>query len=467
MNPSIQLYDTLKGEKQPLPVESGPLGLYVCGVTPYSSCHIGHARTFLTFDLLVRYWRWRGGKVRYVRNITDVDDKIIANADQQGISATALVKQQMEGVRRDFARLGMLEPDAQPRATQSIACMLEMIEDLIERDMAYVASNGDVCYRVAAYADYGKLSRRRIAQQQAGTRIAATASQSKEAAADFVLWKQADEVATRVGAVWDSPWGLGRPGWHIECSAMALRELPYGLHLHGGGVDLKFPHHENEIAQAKGAGKDFAQHWMHVAPVRFKGDKMSKSIGNVMPLCEALDEWGGDGVRAAMIATHYRHPIDMDDTTLPQAVRWWRRLHESVPAVGEASSGKVDASDDELVAASRAKFCAAMDADFNVPLALGVLHDLGRDARAGSVLAAQTLAELLQVLGFGAGETATADCGREEQIQDVINQRGQARDARDFALADSLRQELLEMGVEVRDGRQGQQWRYLPDGAWQ
>ena len=462
----MRLYDTMSGQVRDLePLQPGRLGLYVCGLTTYDHCHIGHARTFLVFDTLVRYLRSGGMQVRYVRNITDVDDRIIEHAARQGVSATELTSTMIGSMHRDFAALGMLEPDVEPCATGSVPRMIEIIEKLIAAGLAYSTGVGNVWYRVSAFAPYGRLSSRQ-ADEGAISRQQEQTADEKEDIRDFALWKAADQNDRTVGAVWDSPWGPGRPGWHIECSAMSTEHLGEEFDLHGGGLDLVFPHHENEIAQSAGVGHPFARHWMHVAPLRMGEAKMSKSLGNVLGIGQALQRWPAEALRYALLTAHYRHPLQFRSERVDQACsvldKWYGALEAAGPELpASAQGGEQEGFGQQLQ--------EALENDWNLPEAFKILSDLARQINKSGgqpATAAALVGELIRLgkrLGF-LGQLP-ADWFRrqagvpEEEIRELIAARQRARDEQDYAEADRIRQHLADRGVELLDSSDGTSWR--------
>jgi cysteinyl-tRNA synthetase len=473
----MRLMNTLTGQVQEFaPVTPGRVGLYVCGVTPYAAAHVGHAMSLMVYDVLARYLRWRGFQVTVVSNYTDVDDKLIERAAEQGIDPLALANANIEAWEREQDLLGMVQPDVRPRVTQEIPGIIAMIEEIIANGFAYASPAGDVYYRVRAKDDYGKLSHRDIDQLRQGTRF--DPAEGKEFALDFALWK-----ATRPGEpAWDSPWGLGRPGWHIECSAMARRYLGETFDIHGGGLDLVFPHHENEIAQAEAAAPGradiFARVWMHNGMVQRDGEKMSKSLGNVVNVEDALAKWSPDAIRLFVLGSHYRSPNNLTDEAMAAAVAGVERLIGALrPSTGTAPS-TLDAE------ATRGRFIEAMEDDLGTAQALAALFDLARainrarDAGETIEAAQAVLRDLAGVLGLSLQErdaSALLDavalsklaarlevvCGGtdvESTVQALIERRTAARAERDFALSDRIRDELAALGVVLEDGPQGTRW---------
>lgn len=456
----MQIYNTLTRRKESLaPIEPGKLGMYVCGITVYDYCHIGHARVMVAFDVITRYLRARGYDVNYVRNITDIDDKILKRADENGETIGALTERMITAMHEDEDRLKVLRPDHEPRATRHIDDIVEMIETLIDKGFAYAAENGDVYYRVRKFADYGKLNNRDPDEMRSGARI--DVGEHKEDPLDFVLWKAAKPGE----ASWPSPWGEGRPGWHIECSAMSTCCLGDTFDIHGGGPDLTFPHHENEIAQSEAAtGSRYVNTWMHAGAVRVDSEKMSKSLGNFFTIREVLEVHDPEVVRYLLVASHYRSPINYAPDALDDARRSLERFYNALNGV-EAVEGQVDARFD-------ARFTAAMDDDFNTPEALAALFDLARELNVAKKEAPETapalafeLKRLGEVLGLfdqdpaaflQAGATALAI--GEDEIEARIAARAAAKKAKNFAEADRIREELTALGITLKDSREGTTW---------
>ena len=456
----MQIYNTLTRRKESLaPIEPGKLGMYVCGITVYDYCHIGHARVMVAFDVITRYLRARGYDVNYVRNITDIDDKILKRAEENGETISALTERMIAAMHEDEDRLKVLRPDHEPRATRHIDDIVEMIETLIDKGFAYAAENGDVYYRVRKFADYGKLNNRDPDEMRSGARI--DVGEHKEDPLDFVLWKAAKPGE----ASWPSPWGEGRPGWHIECSAMSTCCLGDTFDIHGGGPDLTFPHHENEIAQSEAAtGSRYVNTWMHAGAVRVDSEKMSKSLGNFFTIREVLEVHDPEVVRYLLVASHYRSPINYAPDALDDARRSLERFYNALNGV-EAVEGQKDARFD-------ARFTAAMDDDFNTPEALAALFDLARELNVAKKEAPETapalafeLKRLGEVLGLfdqdpaaflQAGATALAI--GEDEIEARIAARAAAKKAKNFAEADRIREELTALGITLKDSREGTTW---------
>lgn len=474
----LRIHNSLTGRKEAfVPRVPGRVGMYVCGITVYDFCHVGHARFLVVFDVVRRYLRHSGYQVTYVRNITDIDDKIIRRAAENGEPISDLTERFVRAMHEDCAALAVESPDFEPRATQHVGGMVELIGRLIERGLAYVAPDGDVLYSVAKFPDYGRLSGKRLVDLRAGARVEVDAS--KRDPLDFVLWKRAKPGEP----AWPTPWGDGRPGWHIECSAMSRALLGEHFDIHGGGMDLKFPHHENEIAQSCGAtGSKFVNIWMHNGFVNIDNEKMSKSLGNFFTLREVLPTLRHPEVmRAFLLASHYRAPVNYAPAQLEQAEGSLTRLYTALRGLETASVPAATAGA-ELPAASAARthFAAAMDDDFNTPEAMAALQTLARElntARAAGDLATATqlaavLRQLAGLLGLlqvpveewfrrTAGGPAGAAPGiSESQIEEQIAARLAARQSRDFAAADRIRQALAAAGVVLEDKPGGvTEWR--------
>jgi cysteinyl-tRNA synthetase len=458
----LQIHNDLTRRKEPfVPIEPGKVRMYVCGMTVYDYCHLGHARVMVVFDVVYRYLQARGYDVTYVRNITDIDDKIIRRANENGEPFTALTDRFTAAMREDAAALGVLPPTHEPRATEHLDEIVEMIERLIANGHGYVADNGDVYYAVASFEGYGRLSGKSIDDLQAGARV--EPGEQKRDPLDFALWK-----AAKAGEpAWDSPWGPGRPGWHIECSAMSTRALGNHFDIHGGGADLTFPHHENEIAQSEGAtGEPFVNCWMHNGFVRINDEKMSKSLGNFFTVREILQNYRPEEVRYFILTSHYRSPLNYDEGNLQNARGALTRCYTALRGLPEVPP---DPSS-ELTA----RFVAAMDDDFNTPEALAVLFDLVREVnrlRRESEGAAAPLAAELRRLGavlgilqddpeayLRGGDAGSAGLS-DATIEDLIAHRLAARKAKSWAEADRIRDDLKARGVLLEDGPGGTTWR--------
>ncbi len=452
------VHNSLSGQKESLQLrEPGKVGLYVCGVTVYDDCHLGHARFLLVFDSVVRHFRSLGLDVRYVRNITDIDDKIITRAAENGEPIEDLTARFIDRFHEDCDSLGLVAADEEPRATAHIAQIISMVETLIAKDHAYVGGNGDVYYAVNSFADYGKLSGKQVAELRVGARVAA--EEAKRDALDFVLWKMAKPGEPS----WESPWGAGRPGWHIECSAMSTHCLGNTFDIHGGGMDLKFPHHENEIAQSEGAhGHGFARYWLHNGFVQVGSEKMSKSLGNFRTIRDLLKHYDGEVIRYFILSTHYRSPLVYTVDAMDAAKVSLRRLYAALARVG-SWGGAVDA---QAVTA----YEAAMADDFNTSEAFAVLHSqvrkinaaLDRGDSAEAAVAAATLKTLAGRLGLLDKDPQSVIHGESgvdaAWVEQQIAARKQARADRDFAAADRIRDELAAKGIVLKDGAQGTTW---------
>ncbi len=459
-----RIHNTLTRRQEPfVPVEPGHVRMYVCGITVYDLCHLGHARMILAFDTVYRWLLASGYRVTYVRNITDIEDKIIRRAVERGITIRQLTDQMIATMHQDFAALGTLEPTHEPRATEYVPQMLSLIGQLQGKGLAYQAEGGDVNFAVRRFPGYGKLSGKSLDELRAGERVAVLGD--KEDPLDFVLWKSAkpDEPAD---AQWPSVYGAGRPGWHIECSAMSEAVLGLPIDIHGGGMDLQFPHHENEIAQSEGAlgadGSGFVRTWMHNGFLNIDDTKMSKSLGNFFTIADVLKKFDGESVRLFMLRTHYRSPFNFSDTLLDEARSALRRLYTALDAAGDVPALPAIDWEDPRAAA----FKAAMDDDFNTPGALAVLFELASEVNRGKTADAALLRALGATLGVlqsppreflqGAGRgMAQLD---ETFIQGRIEARAAAKQARDFAGADAIRAELAALGIELKDGPQGTTW---------
>lgn len=470
---SLMLYDTLTASKRRfVPMQAGRVGIYVCGMTVYDYCHMGHARVMVGFDVIVRWLRQLGYEVNYVRNITDIDDKIINRANENGETISQLTERFIQAMHADEQKLGCASPDAEPKATLHINAMQQMIQTLIDKSLAYQGAGGDVYYAVERFADYGKLSKRKLAQMQAGASERVGVSDDKQNPFDFVLWKSAKPSEPH----WASPWGAGRPGWHIECSAMSTCCLGETFDIHGGGHDLQFPHHENEIAQSEGAtGKTYANNWMHMGFINIDGEKMSKSLGNFFTIGEVLEKFHPETVRFFLLSSHYRSPVNFSDTALKESHTALSRLYQSLKsaeAIGEVVI-------DNAVWASQAgqAFIEAMNDDFNTAKATSVLFGLAasinRAIKAEQTAEAlhlactlKTLASVLNIAQATPSEFLQAKIGNEaglsdEQIEQKIAWRATAKSQKNFALADSIRDELKQLGVELEDSRAGTSWRRI------
>ena len=475
----LRLFNSLANEKQEFaPLKPGRIGIYVCGITVYDLPHIGHARMLTAFDVAVRALRWAGWQVDYIRNWTDVDDKIIKRANERGEDPRAFAARFIEECRRDMQALAILPADVEPKATEHIPEMIAIISRLIERGHAYAAA-GDVYFSVRSYPQYGKLSKRNIDDLESGARV--EPGEQKKDPLDFALWKAA-KPGEPASVTWASPWGPGRPGWHIECSAMSQKYLGTTFDLHGGGKDLVFPHHENEIAQSEAAsGQDLARYWLHNGFVTLDAEKMSKSLGNVKNIRELLASWDGEALRAFLLSTHYRHPINFTESALADADRRVEYFYESLAKGDAYLAQKKFGGEGPLVEEHAQAFRAAMDDDFNTAEAMARVEKVfgHLNARvdskappaevAGLLHTARTLA---QVLGLSGRAPLEAVRERRElaarrkgidgaDVERQIAERIAARKAKDFAKADAIRNALVAKGVELRDGPQGTDWRVL------
>ena len=458
----VTIYNTLTQRKEPLqPLEPGKVRLYVCGMTVYDFCHLGHARMLLAFDVVVRYLRFSGYDVTYVRNITDVDDKILARALENDEPFTTVTDRYITAMHEDEAALSIVRPDKEPRATAHIDQIVSMIEKLLVSDHAYRAENGDVYFSVSSFPDYGKLSKKKPDELLEGARV--EIGELKRDPRDFVLWKAADDNA--VG--WDSPWGYGRPGWHIECSAMSTCALGDTFDIHGGGSDLMFPHHENEIAQSEAAtGATFAKLWMHNGPLRIDDEKMSKSLGNFFTVREVLATYKPEIVRHLLISSHYRSPINYSQQSLSQSVKAVERFYHCLKDLDLAAAKTLTNSRFEKA------FRRAMDDDFNTPEALSVLFEMvseihqlkGEDPALANQLGA-LLVRLGGSLGLLQAEPAAflqhsvnSDLDTAE-IERLVAERVAARASQDWRRADEIRDQLSELNVVIEDSVGGSTWR--------
>ena len=457
----LQLHNTLSNSKVPFtPIDEGKIRLYVCGMTVYDYCHIGHARVMVSFDVITRYLRHAGYQVEYVRNITDVDDKIIKRAAENGESCEQLTQRFIDAMHEDELALNVLPPDQEPRATGHIQAIRDMVQTLIEKQYAYAASNGDVYYRVEKFDGYGKLTNRKLEDMRAGARV--DINDVKENPFDFVLWKAAkkDEVS------WPSPWGKGRPGWHIECSAMTKCCLGNHFDIHGGGPDLPFPHHENEIAQSEAAnGETFVNYWLHAGAVRVNKEKMSKSLGNFFTIREVLAKFPAEIVRYLLTASHYRSQIDYAEDALVEAQRALDRLYTAMD--------QLELQDVSLEGPYLDRFNSAMDDDFNTREAISVLFEMAREVNRlkrdtdpqAAVLASQMrgLGNILGLLeldpqAYLKGEAGEGDLA-DANVDALVVQRQQAKLDRNFALSDQIRDQLKVAGIVLEDSKEGTVWK--------
>ncbi len=458
----LKIYNTLAREKQVfVPMEAGKVGMYVCGMTVYDYCHVGHARMMMAFDVIYRWLMASGYDVKYVRNITDIDDKIIKRAVENGETLSSLVTRFTNYMDEDTAALGILPPNVVPRATEYVPQMLSIIEKLEEKGLAYKSEDGDVNYAVRGFDGYGKLSGKSLDDLRAGERV--DVNTGKRDPLDFVLWKAAKE-SEPAEAKWDSKWGRGRPGWHIECSAMSCATLGERFDIHGGGQDLQFPHHENEIAQSEGAfGGPMVNYWIHNGFVRVDNEKMSKSLGNFFTIRDVLKKYDAEVVRFFILRAHYRSPLNYSDVHIDDAKGALTRLYTALADFDLGSEAlDVDWNEEHAV-----RFREAMDDDFNTPLAVAELFDLASEAnRTKSLATARQLKALAGVLGLlqrapqdylrgGVGTEAGEGGLDEARIAGLIAERAAAKKARNFADADRIRTELTAAGIILEDKPDG------------
>ena len=464
---SLQLYNTLTRQKEEFkPRDAQHVAMYVCGPNLYGPAHIGHALSYITFDVLKRYLKFRGYGVKHVQNFTDIEDRIIESAKKENTTIEALAEKYIARFLNEMDSLNIQRADVYPRATEAIPTIIKMTQGLIEKGMAYEL-DGDVYFRVRADEDYGKLSHRSLDEMEAGARVAV--DERKYDPMDFALWKSSKPGEP----AWASPWGPGRPGWHIECSAMNLNEHGAQIDIHGGGQDVLFPHHENEIAQSESyTGKQFSRYWVHNALLHLPGqDKMTRHLGGLVLIPEALSRHSSDAIRAFILGTHYRSPLAWTEEGVDAAERGLERLRAAVKdAVASTTlDGAADAALNQAAAETRKKFIAAMDDDLNTAGALGTLYDLARDinrargegASPQDLAPAQaTLQELAGVLGLTLQEPKRAVSADEsEKINALVAERNSLRAAKKYAEADKMRAQLTEMGVEITDSAQGTTWR--------
>ncbi|MCI0548502.1 MAG: cysteine--tRNA ligase [Candidatus Rokubacteria bacterium] len=473
---ALRIWNSLTRRKEEfVPLVGGEVRMYVCGVTVYDLSHIGHARSALVFDVIRRYLGFRGYRVRFVKNFTDVDDRIIRRASGEGVTAREVSERFIEEYRADMTALGVLPNDVEPKATDHIPEMLALIETLITKGVAYVLE-GDVYFEVRRFPDYGRLSGKNVEDLRAGARV--EVDERKRDPLDFALWK-----ASKPGEpAWPSPWGPGRPGWHIECSAMAMKYLGPTFDLHGGGEDLIFPHHENEIAQSEAAtGQPFVRYWSHNGFVNLGAEKMSKSLGNTLLIRELLKRHEPEAIRLYLLGTHYRHPVEFAEERIAETARALGRLRGIVAEAERlASRGTPAPGPDrgllEEVAIARTRFEAAMDDDFNTPQALGALFDLARSLQSARARVSEgtlgasaflmgtgELVSLARTLGLLHGPVpapaAQPDAELKGKIDSLLLRREEARKRRDFREADRLRDELAALGVVIEDTREGTTWK--------
>ncbi len=466
----LQIYNTLSRQKETFtPINPGKVGLYVCGCTVYDLCHIGHGRTYISFDNIARYLRFSGYDVNYVRNITDVEDKIIKRANENNETTEALTERTIAAMHEDFDALNMARPDLEPRVTTHMDEIIAMIETLIAKEHAYVAGvdaestgHGDVLFNVSSYAEYGKLSGQNLEQLQAGSRV--DVDENKKNPLDFVLWKSAKQGEPS----WSSPWGEGRPGWHIECSAMNAKELGHHFDIHGGGSDLTFPHHENEVAQSCCAlDTPYVNYWMHTGMVQVDQEKMSKSLGNFFTIRDVLAQYDAETVRFFLTTGHYRSQLNYSTDNLTQARASLERIYTSLRDVAILDNFTLDKN-----SAFVQQFCQAMDDDFNTPQALAVLFEISKELNVAKAAdnkelaseLASTLVGLGQLVGLLQLDPATflqGDSNTDEVaiIEALILQRNQARADKNWALADDARDKLNAMNVILEDSAGKTTWR--------
>ncbi|NOY73940.1 MAG: cysteine--tRNA ligase [Gammaproteobacteria bacterium] len=464
----LRIHNSLSGKKEVFkPILSPKVKIYVCGMTVYDYCHIGHARVLVVFDIVTRYLRWRDYDVTYVRNVTDVDDKIIARATENGEDMRALTTRFIKAMHEDAEALGVLPPDQEPLATEYMDDIIHMVSTLIDKGFAYSAPNNDVYYQVRKFDAYGKLARETLDDQRAGARV--DVNSNKKDPLDFVLWKAAKEGEP----AWDSPWGRGRPGWHIECSAMSTRCLGNHFDIHGGGMDLKFPHHENEIAQSEAAtGESFVNVWMHNGFVQIDDEKMSKSLGNFFTVREVLKQYRPEVIRYFIISSHYRSPLNYATENLELATGALERFYLALRDVDLTVSSSVSEQDAHFTS----RFIEAMNDDFNTPEALSVLFDLVRELNRAKIaddknkqqslaIMLRQLAEPLGILqgepdAFLKGERRSGeDALSDADIDELVTQRNTARSTRNWVESDRIRDQLTELGITLEDNASGTRWR--------
>jgi len=457
----LKIYNTLTNQKEKFqPIDKHNVGIYVCGMTVYDFCHMGHARVIVMFDVITRHLKRNFENVKYVRNITDIDDKIISRAIENKEDIFSLTNRFINALHEDEKALGALSPDIEPRATDSIDKMIEMIESLSSQELAYQGKNGDVFYSVRKFKDYGKLSGKNLDDLMAGARV--DIESNKKDPLDFVLWKKAksDEPS------WSSPWGDGRPGWHIECSAMSNHFISNHFDIHGGGMDLTFPHHENEIAQSEGANNcKFVNTWMHVGFVNIDDEKMSKSLNNFFTIRDVLKNYDGETLRYFLISSHYRSPLNFSETNIESAQTGLKRLYNAAKAVTK------NTADESLIEIDyEKKFNAALNDDFNTPIAISILFEIAKQINIEQTTnpqKANALSSLLIRLGNFIGileynpkeYLKQGSALSEAEISEKIAQREKARLSKDFAKSDQIRDELFELGIILEDSANGTTWR--------
>ncbi len=464
---TLKVYNTLSRNKSEFdPIEPGKVRMYVCGPTVYDSAHVGHAMSALVFDIIRRYLIYSGYDIDYVMNFTDVDDKIIDRANRLGIEPIKLAEKYIDEFKQNLADLNILPATEHPRATEEIDTIIDMVARLLENDAAYEV-DGDVYFRVESAKDYGKLSGRKLEDMNAGSRI--RVDDRKENPMDFAVWKAAKPGEP----AWESPWGPGRPGWHIECSAMNLEHLGHQIDIHGGGNDLIFPHHENEIAQTEAiTGKPFARYWMHNGMLQLKGEKMSKSLGNLVPINEFVEKHSGDVMRLIVLSSHYRSPLTFNDDVIEANERAMERLLSAKKPAMPGAEGAPKAileKLDEQIKTTKEGFIEAMNEDFNTAGALGQIFDLVRvinQARAENATnqelsdAQETFAELTGVFGLEMKDQADAVTGADAFIELLLELRQELRKQKNYDLSDRIRDELSALGVAIEDTPQGSTWHW-------
>ena len=457
----LKIYNTLSNQKEKFqPINPNQVGIYVCGMTVYDFCHMGHARVLVMFDVITRHLRRNFSNVKYVRNITDIDDKIISRALENNEDIYSLTNRFIDAMHKDERALGVLSPDIEPRATDSIDKMKGMIESLSNQGLAYQGQNGDVFYSVRKFKDYGKLSGKNLDDLMAGARV--DVESNKEDPLDFVLWKRAKTGEPS----WSSPWGDGRPGWHIECSAMSNHFISNHFDIHGGGMDLTFPHHENEIAQSEGANNcKFVNTWMHVGFVNIDDEKMSKSLNNFFTIRDVLEKYDGETLRYFLISSHYRSPLNFSETNIESAQSALKRLYIALKGYTENTEDKspIDINYEE-------RFNEALNDDFNTPIALSILFEIAKqinierisNPNKANVLSAMLikLGNFIGILEYNAEEYLKQGSELSEaEISEKIAQREAARNSKDFAMSDQIRDELVELGIILEDSANGTTWR--------
>ena len=459
----LKIYNTLTNQKEVFkPIDPSMVGIYVCGMTVYDFCHMGHARVLVMFDVITRHLRRNFKDVKYIRNITDIDDKIISRAIENNEDIFTLTKRFIDAMHEDEIALGVISPDIEPKATDSIEQMINMIESLIKNGLAYQGKNGDVFYSVRKFKNYGKLSGKNLDDLESGARV--DIESNKDDPLDFVLWKMAKSNEPK----WPSPWGDGRPGWHIECSAMSTHFIDDHFDIHGGGMDLTFPHHENEIAQSEGAtGCKFVNTWMHVGFVNINDEKMSKSLNNFFTIRDILEKYDGETLRYFLISSHYRSPLNFSNTNIDSAKSALKRLYTATRGLSDnvdidyVSNNNLDYED---------RFNSALNDDFNTPIAISILFEIAKQInveRLNDLKKANALSQLLKklanflgILEYDADEYLKQGSElSENEILDKISKREQARLSKDFAMSDQVRDELLEFGIILEDTADGTTWR--------